>query len=971
MTVASNLLLIRTPQLPDPKGTLMAATLENRLFLENCADRLTLLDADGAPRLAVLDAVTMSLDGLTYRLTLKKGHFFHCGAEMTANDAVETLRLVARLSTSAAQLHRYVEKDKNGRHDAAISAVSRYRFEVRLARRMPDLLARLALPELALRHDGKACFSGLWWPNQAATVNALHLSVHLKHPDAPSCQYKTVRWERLLAEPNFETGLGGDPCVMIYPGTRFKSPPEELLADEICRPLTAGLSYLIKIETGGDRPANELPELKARLNVAARVAFDKTSLWHRQGLHSLLPKGHALFTSFFPEPSPSGGRTLSMTLDTHDKHDALPPPIVAELTKAAATQNLEIVTNAKARPHGSIQVVYHDHPMDCYTPLSQFADEAQELATAWEQERGGKIPRACIDFCQAVTRGYNFAPLVAVPFVVRSNRTLKPRETTGLLHFADVRQSEDRLRKSRLEEATLKALGAALQMFVHDVKRPFSMVQGLLSLLEAADSPRRIQELSARYLPDVQRSVAGVDRMIQDILEIGSDAELNLEAIAIGELLSDVLTEVFSVGNYPALSLAYNLGHHHRPCADRAKLGRAVANLIMNAVEAMTGIGTITVMTEEDDTHGMLLLTVANSGSFIPEAQRAGLFDRFFTEGKKRGTGLGLAIVKKIVNDHGGDVWVESDQETGTRFRMTLPSTNELDLKSTASLPAHASDVHAKAKHRLAGQKCDAKDLAAIQNVVVMLVDDSPIYMDMIQSLMTDDEQKICQLTFVKASDAVTAAQVAKDKTLDVAIVDVDLGDGPDGLSVVRGLRARYPKLKICVHSNGSPFDLQRQVIDAGGDLFLPKPMARDHLLRLLGSAARDRNGLLPKIAVVDDDAIILETWERQPGFTWLVFDSPQSLLDAVNLDPELLPSVAAVIADYVFGPGILTGSKLAERLVELRPSLPVFLATDHPAPEMGVALRGRLPKDATKALPLLHLSLADMTSTPSKRPGE
>jgi two-component system, OmpR family, phosphate regulon sensor histidine kinase PhoR len=76
-------------------------------------------------------------------------------------------------------------------------------------------------------------------------------------------------------------------------------------------------------------------------------------------------------------------------------------------------------------------------------------------------------------------------------------------------------------------------------------------------------------------------------------------------------------------------------------------------------------------------------LTVSDNGIGIPEADRPRVFERFYRVDKARsrelgGTGLGLAIVKHIVEGHGGQIRVEPNQPTGTRFVMTLPVRGEV-----------------------------------------------------------------------------------------------------------------------------------------------------------------------------------------------------------------------------------------------------------------------------------------------------
>ncbi len=950
---SGDLLRLYTPELPQPLGPHDALTLEGQLFLENVGDRLTALVEGGATRLKALDAITMSLDGLTYRLTVKKGLHFHCGAELTAGDAVETLLAVIADERSASQFHRFVARDKAQRHGYAVYAVSRYRFEIRLTRRMQDLLSRLALPELTLRHEGGACYGGPWKVVEHDAEGFL-LTVHDTHPEADQCLYREIRWERILKQPEFDAAAAADEAyIYVYAGTQLKSPQEEVLVDEICRPLEAGISYLVDLDPrSGTVP---VAEVRNRIVRATRARFSRNSVWRRSPLQSLVPKSHALHV-LFPAELPSDGhasKRVRIALDTSGSRDILPPRIWDELRRVAAEDfALDVAVSGTAEAEsgvfdlrGIVCAVRYAHPADAYTPLAQLPE--------------GKIerdPSKPHDACTALVRSPRIAPFLTVPFLVRTNRNLRRSDATGLFHFADVRQSERHLRKSKMQDSTLKALGAALQMFVHDVKRPFSMVQAILGLLDASPSPERSAAVATRYLPDVRKAVGSVDRLIQDILEIGSDVEPSLEDLAPADLIGGVLYELFSVDAPAGIALAYDFRHRHRLCVDPQKLSRVVSNIVANAVEAMTLPGTILFVTTEDAARRQITMTIANTGSFIPPEVLGDLFDRFFTEGKKRGTGLGLAIVKKIVLDHGGEVWCESTRDAGTRFSFTLPVAAAPCDDSGATLPRMA-DGSGAAPPKTAATKSAAM-LASISPASILLVDDDALYLEVIQELLSEEERRRSSLRFTTARDATEAEAKIDASSFDVAIVDVDLGpDSVDGLALVRRLRARDPALRICVHSDGAPFTLQRLVVEAGGDLFLPKPMSKDHLLRLL----RDRPApgrTAPRIAVVDDDALILESWEALPGYDWRLFESPSAFLRELTRDPGYLATLACVVTDFTF-PGERDGVIFATELQALRADLPIFLATDMPlVAALPPSIRARIAKDAQSGIAAIEAEI-------------
>lgn len=105
--------------------------------------------------------------------------------------------------------------------------------------------------------------------------------------------------------------------------------------------------------------------------------------------------------------------------------------------------------------------------------------------------------------------------------------------------------------------------------------------------------------------------------------------------------------------------------------ADPEQLGRAMQNLLLNAIDAMPQGGQLTVRTRR--TPGAVHLEVADTGEGLTEEERRRLFTPYYTT-KQHGTGLGLAIVQSVVADHGGKVMVESAPGRGTTFLIELPS---------------------------------------------------------------------------------------------------------------------------------------------------------------------------------------------------------------------------------------------------------------------------------------------------------
>ncbi len=107
---------------------------------------------------------------------------------------------------------------------------------------------------------------------------------------------------------------------------------------------------------------------------------------------------------------------------------------------------------------------------------------------------------------------------------------------------------------------------------------------------------------------------------------------------------------------------------------DADQFGRALQNLLLNAIDAMPAGGSITMRTRRRG--DVVRLEVADTGEGLMEEERKRLFTPYFTT-RQHGTGLGLAIVQSIITDHGGRIRVESQRGRGTTFHIELPASEQ------------------------------------------------------------------------------------------------------------------------------------------------------------------------------------------------------------------------------------------------------------------------------------------------------
>ncbi|HET6381648.1 MAG TPA: ATP-binding protein, partial [candidate division Zixibacteria bacterium] len=140
--------------------------------------------------------------------------------------------------------------------------------------------------------------------------------------------------------------------------------------------------------------------------------------------------------------------------------------------------------------------------------------------------------------------------------------------------------------------------------------------------------------------------------------------------------VADILDEVLTLLGHRELPPGLKIVREFAPSlswpVDGQQLRQALWNLCLNAVDAMPAGGELTVAAAVRD--GQLVIEVADTGDGILPADLPHLFEPFFST-KPGGTGLGLAMVHRIVQDHGGEVSVDSVPGRGTRIVVRFPDT--------------------------------------------------------------------------------------------------------------------------------------------------------------------------------------------------------------------------------------------------------------------------------------------------------
>ncbi len=231
-----------------------------------------------------------------------------------------------------------------------------------------------------------------------------------------------------------------------------------------------------------------------------------------------------------------------------------------------------------------------------------------------------------------------------------------------------MRDREQRQRRFNQKLQALAAIGETVSSVAHEMKNMLIPMRGFLRRLREKET---LDEKAASYLEVVEREAAKLDTMVKDMLAFGRHAPLHREEVEVGSLAEDMRQILGEEFRHKGIRLVCRCQQNAaRVTLDREKVRNALANLLHNALDASPRGKEVRLLVQPDK--HFLRITIEDEGSGIPKEHLDKIFHPFFTT-KPQGTGLGLAITQRIVEEHNGEIHVESTPGNGTRFILSFP----------------------------------------------------------------------------------------------------------------------------------------------------------------------------------------------------------------------------------------------------------------------------------------------------------
>ena len=234
-----------------------------------------------------------------------------------------------------------------------------------------------------------------------------------------------------------------------------------------------------------------------------------------------------------------------------------------------------------------------------------------------------------------------------------------------------VRKLEYAMRQSE----KLAAVGQLAAGIAHEIRNPLASISGSIQLLGGSFTSR--QEEEKRLMAIVLREIDRLNNLISEFLDYVKPDQVKDEAVDCNALLREVL-EIARLNQAlrKDVQLTVVLQSTAAITGHRDKLKQAFLNIVINAYQAMQDATSPTLRVECNSRDNMVVVKIRDSGTGIDAKNLKKIFEPFHTT-KAKGTGLGLAMTFKIVESHGGKIYVDSELGRGTEFTIEFPARRE------------------------------------------------------------------------------------------------------------------------------------------------------------------------------------------------------------------------------------------------------------------------------------------------------
>jgi len=411
------------------------------------------------------------------------------------------------------------------------------------------------------------------------------------------------------------------------------------------------------------------------------------------------------------------------------------------------------------------------------------------------------------------------ATIVRSPIVDRGGRVSAC--ATVMRDVTERRRLEARI----LEAEKLDNLGRLAGGIAHDFN---NMLMVIFSRTEALVRTIGNAQPARRYVDDVRSAAMRSRDLTQQLLAAARRQVLQPQVTDVNEIVSSVVRLLGSSIGEDIFIRTDLHGELWPVFVDPGKLHQVLMNLALNARDAMPSGGALTIETRNFRAtssyvrqHPQLaegdyvLLVVSDNGSGIPPDIRSRIFDPFFST-KSAGTGLGLAVVKGIVEQTGGQVWLYSEVDQGTTFKIFLPRLRDAAQRER---PEAEPEMHEQGTE------------------TILLVEDEALLRTIIGETLEEHGYEV--MSAATPAEAIALSEGFAGG-IDLLLTDVIM-PGMNGRALAERIAAQRPGIAVLFMSGYTDNAIVHHGVLEKGVHFIEKPVPTPALLRAVRGALGSR----------------------------------------------------------------------------------------------------------------------------------